>query len=631
MKRKLLICFTALLALLITSCGNSLTVKDDTPQDMAKIVINAGVNNSSRHFFPTGDEVDVSKFQDFSLKLQNTSTSITTSVFSYVSYSDISKPYSIDVGTYNITLTAYKILNGKSVLFTDTLENVQLVADKTNKLSFTLEPANTNQTGTISFSVTFDNSKGDVDVVVPVLCVIDEVTGDMEPVKEPEEDDCFFKGTSFNNTSKETVSGTITDIEPGSYLLVISFNSECSDDYVTLDYYSFYNINVYGGFDTAVSQTVKLNPVYTISYEEDDDGVITELNAETLGLPAKYTRMTDFDLGIPEKEGFYFLGWFDGDDRVGTSDDNGYYPTFVSGNRGNKTLVAKYQEIAIAVKFLYEQEDDGEYEEMPTQVSTLLTTDKNFKQQLSYTIGREGYALSPDNSWYEEGITVDEIISIIKSQEDESDFEIYFDKVYTILYPNLENQGITYTGEMIYDYTRHTPTFDLPVLSKPDYDFVGWYKESDFEDGNYSVPKDGAVRVESVQTGTRENIRLVAVWTNKINSGFEITLPEQDDFDLSDNFQLNCTENTDTHMLTLALAPKEGIDASDILSLTSHFTYQWSIDGTVIEDADSGSKTLDLTAYPSLTPNSIHYVTVAVTYNSRVYTLTKKFQMVDAE
>ena len=84
-------------------------------------------------------------------------------------------------------------------------------------------------------------------------------------------------------------------------------------------------------------------------------------------------------------------------------------------------------------------------------------------------------------------------------------------------------------------------------------------------------------------------------------------------------------------MLTLALAPKEGIDASDILSLTSHFTYQWSIDGTVIEDADSGSKTLALADYPTLTPNSIHYVTVAVTYNSRVYTLTKKIQMVDAE
>ena len=84
-------------------------------------------------------------------------------------------------------------------------------------------------------------------------------------------------------------------------------------------------------------------------------------------------------------------------------------------------------------------------------------------------------------------------------------------------------------------------------------------------------------------------------------------------------------------MLTLALSPKDGLDASDVLSLTRNFTYQWSIDGDVIQNADSGTKTLDLSDYPALTPNSIHYVTVAVTYNSRVYTMTKKFQLADKE
>ena len=115
------------------------------------------------------------------------------------------------------------------------------------------------------------------------------------------------------------------------------------------------------------------------------------------------------------------------------------------------------------------------------------------------------------------------------------------------------------------------------------------------------------------------------------NSGFDITLPDPDTFDLSQSFQLKCTENTSTHMLTLALSPKDGLDASDVLSLTRNFTYQWSIDGDVIQNADSGTKTLDLSDYPALTPNSIHYVTVAVTYNSRVYTMTKKFQLADKE
>lgn len=115
------------------------------------------------------------------------------------------------------------------------------------------------------------------------------------------------------------------------------------------------------------------------------------------------------------------------------------------------------------------------------------------------------------------------------------------------------------------------------------------------------------------------------------NSGFDITLPDPDTFDLSQSFQLKCTENTSTHMLALALSPKDGLDASDVLSLTRNFTYQWSIDGDVIQNADSGTKTLDLSDYPALTPNSIHYVTVAVTYNSRVYTMTKKFQLADKE
>ena len=630
MKRKLLICITALFALLITSCGNGLSVKDDTPQNMAKIEIHVGVNNSARHFFPTGDEVDVTKFDNFSLEVENnTSPNEKWLLLKQGSYSDLAHLRPIEAGTYNITLSAYKTFGKELIQFTDTLSNVQLVADKTNKLSFTLKPANQNLTGSISYSVTFDNSNGDVDVIFPALCSIDEDSGQMELVKEPDEEDCFFKGTHFYNTSKETITGTLTDLEPGVYYLMTGFSYECGDAWITLDDYCFYNINVYGGFDTAVSQTVKLNPVYTIQYE-DEDGTV--LDAEASCLPTKYTRKTDFDLEAVDKDGYEFLGWVDKEKPNG-----GYIDNFATGNRGNKTLIAKYKELTIPVKFYFEKAgtDDDELEWETTTFDYKKSNPTAFINEFN-AIDNEIFVLSTDNGLlddYPNGITGEQLAALIEQQES---YDIYFDRVYNINYEDYAGEGVTSTGDYVRKYNRNTQGFDLPTLTKTDYEFLGWYSVFDLQgSGATAVPEDGANSISFIASGTRGDLGLQAIWVHSTNSGIDIELVnDDDDFDLSDTYQIKFTEIS-TGGFKLSLLPLDSItDSEERINANNalgEYSLKWSIDGELVSDATTTDIVLDQSDYPTFTPNSIHYVILAATKAGKTYTLSKNFQLANEE
>ena len=628
MKRKLLICITALFALLITSCGNGLSVKDDTPQNMAKIEIHVGVNNSARHFFPTGDEVDVTKFDNFSLEVENTSTNEKRLLLKQGSYSDLENLRPIEAGTYNITLSAYKTFGKELIQFTDTLSNVQLVADKTNKLSFTLKPANQNLTGSISYSVTFDNSNGDVDVILPALCSIDEDSGQMELVKEPDEEDCFFKGTHFYNTSKETITGTLTDLEPGVYYLMTGFSYECGDAWITLDDYYFYNINVYGGFDTAVSQTVKLNPVYTIQYE-DEDGTV--LDAEASCLPTKYTRKTDFDLEAVDKDGYEFLGWVDKEKPNG-----GYIDTFATGNRGNKTFVAKYQELSIPVRFHFEKAgtDDDELEWETSTFDYYKSDSTAFINEFN-AIDDELFVISPDSGLlddYPNGITGEQLAAIIAQQES---YDIYFDRIYDITYVDYAGEGVTATGDYVRKYNRNTPGFNLPELTKTDYEFVGWYSVFDLQgSGATAVPKADANKITFIASGTRGDLGLQAIWVHSTNSGIDIELVNDDDgFELSNTYEIKCTAmDTSQGQFKLSINPLASIvdngERIAAVNALGEYTYQWIVDGDVIAD-ETGSEFILTTN--TFTPDSIHYIVVGATKDGKTYTLSYRIHLAGQE
>ncbi|MBP5602078.1 MAG: InlB B-repeat-containing protein [Treponema sp.] len=572
MKRKLLICITALFALLITSCGNGLSVKNDIPQNMGKIVINAGVDTSARHYFPTGDEVDVSKFQGFYLEAKNTSTNETTQLVLNGSFSDFSEPLVIAEGIYNFTLTAFKHFGENEddlIQFTDTLENIKIYAKQTNKLSFTLEPADSaSAKGSISLTVTFDNSKGDVDVVEPYLGTIDQETGEIDWDYDTSEEDVFIKGTDFSNTSTETVTLTKTNLEPGLYYILVDFCTAGSESNHLLDYYCIYNINVYGGFDTSVSETFKLNPVYTITYKYEDGTVI---DAAALDYQTKYTRKTDFDLEGLEKEGYNFLGWFDADDLdgegLGTFNDEGYLGTFVSGQRGDKTLVAKFEEISIPVTFHYEKDGSDEVEYETKNIDYYKSNNKAFLNEIA-SISSDEFVLSPDNTWYSDGITTGQIAALIEAKKN---FDIYYDRIYSIDYTNEEGTGTTSTGDYVSNYTRNTPDFDLPVLKKDGYIFLGWYNKFDLDvSGATAIPKNGAEPITSISTGTRGDLELQAIWKNNTSS-FTVTINHAVP---TETLSINYEFDDDNSELAIMAADSEE---------TEYKSYVWTIDGEETE------------------------------------------------
>ena len=74
------------------------------------------------------------------------------------------------------------------------------------------------------------------------------------------------------------------------------------------------------------------------------------------------------------------------------------------------------------------------------------------------TISADEFVLSPDNTWYSEGITTEEIAALV---EDEEAFDIYYDRVYCIGIYNYVD-GATLIGDYVPSYTRNTPDFDLP-------------------------------------------------------------------------------------------------------------------------------------------------------------------------
>lgn len=628
MKRKLLICITALFALLITSCGNGLSVKNDIPQNMGKIVINAGVDTSARHYFPTGDEVDVSKFQGFYLEAKNTKTNESIQLVSNGSFSDFSEPLVIAEGTYNFTLTAFKHFGENEddlIQFTDTLEDIQIFAKQTNKLSFTLEPADSaSAKGSISLTVTFDNSKNAVDMVLPSLYTVNQETGEIIWMEEIMEAGPLLKGTDYSNTSTETISCTKTDIEPGVYYLDLTFYTGVTDNYWLIDSYTFAYIFVYGGFDTALSETVKLNPIYTITYKNEDGTVI---DATALGWQTKYTRKSDYVLGELEKDGYRFLGWVDA-----TNPDGEPFGDFEEGSRGDKTLIAKFEEISIPVYFCYEKDDLAHYDHEIKTIDYYKSNNQAFLDEID-SIDEDEFVLSPANTWlseYPNGITTEQLAALI---EEEESFYIWYDRIYSISYTNYISDA-TSTGTYVRSYTQHTPSFDLPVLSKEDYIFLGWYNKSDLDvSGATAVPKADTSPITSIYGG-RGDLELQAIWKNKTNTGISINLPEEDEdtFNLSDTYQIKCTPVSGGGF-KMQILPKDSItDSEERIQANSqlgNYTYKWNIDGSLVADATTSEFTMAQADCPTFTPNSIHYVLVAATKDGKTYTLSQRIQLAD--
>ncbi len=109
--------------------------------------------------------------------------------------------------------------------------------------------------------------------------------------------------------------------------------------------------------------------------------------------------------------------------------------------------------------------------------------------------------------------------------------------------------------------------------------------------------------------------------TGSSTSGFEIVLPE---FDLSSYITIVAAEKADNGTLVLSIEQKSSApsDAAEVIPRLS--SYLWFLDGQALPD-ETESVTLSLASYPTLTPSSIHYITLQVYYDEKFYTVTTKY------
>ena len=239
----------------------------------------------------------------------------------------------IEVGLWDFTLSAqYTEPDSASTITFSGSTSEEIEAGKVNSISFALEAEDS--FGGLSITVEFEIDKS-VSRIETLLTKLD--TGAEIETKTIEADSFELEtGTDSSGTASKyavTYSRNAADenerLEKGYYHLVLDFYADgLTEKLNTLDYY----IRVTGGLTTNYKQTVLLNEIYTITYN-DGDGELA--SGETKAL--KYSSKSE-SIVLPkmEKEGYVFMGWYE--------DENFTQPIsrIEQGSRGDKNIYAAY-------------------------------------------------------------------------------------------------------------------------------------------------------------------------------------------------------------------------------------------------------------------------------------------------
>ncbi len=614
MKKYNLLISIALITLFLVSCGNGLTADNtaaqNVAQDKAKIALNLGLSNSARNFYPDESDYDLTKFYNYTLKITDKAKPNEdpwTPIVNYTYSSAKGWSSEIDPGTYDFELIALKkSYNGSDVLsFSASCLDVKLRAGDNKELSFVLKPEETDLEGKLDLKFHFNNLRGTDDYNIDYIDLL------LSPLWEQTEleETAFRIETDFSNTTDE-ILGIEKVLPQGLYKVQVDFYA--NQGKLLLDSYLFLGIGIESGFVTNVEETIKLNPIYDITFEDELD-IIVEDNI-------KYSRMSP-EISLPvytnsSSSNYTFVGWYD------ASDSNKTIITSIpKGSTGNKTFIAKFEEKSFPVTFYYEKNGTDELEYETTKVNYYKSNNQAFLDEIA-SIDDEVFVLSTANKWYSDGITTEQIATLIENGQVS---DIYYDRIYSINYTNDEDDA-TSTGTYVRSYTQHTPGFVLPVLSKQDYVFLGWYKTSDLDgSGATAVPKDGTSPITGISE-SRGDLELQAIWKNKTNSSFDIELVNDDDFDLSETYEISCTAiDTTQGKFKLSIQPLDSIEDKDAaMTALAEYTLQWIVDGDVIADETNYEFTLTTNTF---TPDSIHNITVGATKNGITYTFSQKVQI----
>lgn len=209
---------------------------------------------------------------------------------------------------------------------------------------------------------------------------------------------------------------------------------------------------------------------YTITFDSNGGEAVASKD---------YTmEMDTFSLPKPERKGYTFLGWFEGDQKI---------ETIEKGSTGDKTLTAKWELNKYKVTF-----DSAGGSEILEQTYTIEQGIKDFATPI-----RAGYTFQ---GWFDQD---DETIDQIKDGETgdrtlTAKWELI---TYTITFDDQTLTPITYTIE--------SDTIALPKKERLGYTFLGWLVE---EDTIARVLSNQPMIVQEIKSGTMGNLKLSAQW-----------------------------------------------------------------------------------------------------------------------
>lgn len=329
--------------ILLTGCNNSVKDNEQILTNGKTAYISVGsvevgqsgretaIVKNARTLLP---EFDTEIIKDFIFTLAVMQSDGTQDILgTYESLSELKKAsIGLEPGTYDITLVATK--NG--TYLKGTLEQVEIVQGA-NSLVFVLEWQDTlldeTQTGSLEF--TFDYSAATN--ISDVKCVTGELVkyDAEEEVEIPVTDIDENIDTKYAETELLAEEGIVKykldEVPAGVYLMKIRLYADENKKVPLIAPYSEIAIITGGQISTSSNSTETLNKVYTITLNNLEDAVVTDV-------PAKYTCVQEtITLPTPQKLGYIFEGWYTKEDCSGTA-----VTQIAKGSMGNKTFYAKW-------------------------------------------------------------------------------------------------------------------------------------------------------------------------------------------------------------------------------------------------------------------------------------------------
>lgn len=302
----------SIFSIFLFSCNNgaeALAVKDD----VAYITISSKVS-ATRSIVPTTEEFNISKLKDFELS-GAWNGSETRTLLEADDWDGIfgSCPFAVQTGTWDFTLSAS--LNEAQYSGTINNKEIELGADPI-LLSFTLLPEAESYGG---FNLTFNITSGSA--------ALGEFTLSKDGTNITTQNIAVNSNALICERDRTNSS---EQLEPGDYDIEVVFKDNDSEALSTWKGM----VRVIAGFTTTAKIDWALNPVYSITYEDNGGSLLdtTFVRAET------YTsKGSAVELPEMQKTGLVFDGWYESETFEGEA-----ITEIPSGTTGDKTLYARF-------------------------------------------------------------------------------------------------------------------------------------------------------------------------------------------------------------------------------------------------------------------------------------------------